>query len=143
MSGRTKSELGVGFFNAITEKTYATIEDTVTTDTRRVLVESLSNYNIFVLDQQFNGNSSISVINTNVTREGSFRDANTSAFVFDMGDKGNRFRPSGCATMSNISTEDGSTSGFLSELDIYRTKGKFRYRIGHDLANKTLVINDL
>jgi len=142
VSGRTKSELGVGFFNAITEKTYATIEDTITKGSRKVLVEPLSNYNIFVLDQQFNGNSSISVINTNVTREGDFRDANTSAFVFDVADKQNRFRSSGRAIMSNVSSTDGKNTGFLSELDIYRTKGKFRYRIGHDFANTTLDIND-
>lgn len=142
ISGRTKSELGVGFFNAITEKTYATVEDTITKNSRKVLVEPLSNYNIFVLDQQFNGNSSISIINTNVTREGDFRDANTSAFVFDVGDKGNRFRSSGRAIMSNVSKEEGNSSGFLSELDIYRTKGNFRYRVGHDFANTTLDIND-
>lgn len=143
ISGRTKSELGVGFFNAITEKTYATIEDTITKNSRRVLVEPLSNYNIFVLDQQFNGNSSISVINTNVTREGGFRDANTSAFVFDVADKKNRFRSSGRAIMSNVSSVDGKSTGFLSELDIFKTKGSFRYRIGHDFANTTLDINDL
>lgn len=143
ISGRTESELGVGFFNAITEKTYAIIEDTITGNTRKVMVEPLANYNIFVLDQQFNGNSSISLINTNVTREGDFRDANTSAFVFNVADKGNRFRSSGRAIMSNVSDGNGNTSGFRSELDVYRIKGKIRYRIGHDFANKTYDINDL
>ena len=142
ISGRTKAGLGVGFFNAITEKTYATIEDTVTLNRREVLVEPLANYNILVFDQQFNGNSSISIINTNVTREGEFRDANTSGFVFDLADKGNRFRTSGRAIMSNVSDVDGNTSGFRSELDVFRIKGKFRYRFGHDLANETYDIND-
>jgi hypothetical protein len=142
ISGRTKQGLGVGFFNAVTKKTYATIQDTITNNTRKVLVEPLANYNILVFDQQFNGNSSISVINTNVTRENSFRDANTSAFVFDLADKGNRFRTSGRAVMSNVSDLNGNTSGFRSELDIMRIKGKFRYRIGHDFANETYDIND-
>ena len=143
VSGRTKSELGVGFFNAITESAYAKIEDTISGTQRKVLVEPLANYNIFVMDQQFNGNSSISLINTNVTREGNFRDANTSAFVFDIADKGNRFRSSGRAIMSNVSADEGSTTGFRSELDIYRIKGKLRYRIGHDLANRNFDANDL
>ena len=143
ISGRTKDKLGVGFFNAITEKTYATVEDTITLNKREVLVEPLSNYNIVVLDQQFNDNSSISLINTNVTRDGHFRDGNASAFVFDVADKGNHFRGSGRAIVSNVNSVDGTKTGFLSELDIFRIKGKFRYRVGHDFANTTYDINDL
>lgn len=143
LSGRTKKKLGIGLFNAITERTFAKIEDTINGTTRKVLVEPLSNYNIFVLDQQFQGNSSVSLINTNVTRDGSFRDANTTAFVFDIADKGNRFRSSGRAIMSNVITEDGTQTGFRTELDIFRIKGKFRYRVGHDFANTTFDINDL
>ena len=142
ISGRTKDKLGIGFFNAITEKTYATVNDTVNGTSRRVLVEPLSNYNIFVLDQQFNDNSSISLINTNVTRDGHFRDANTSAFVFDVADKGNNFRSSGRAIVSNVNNLDGTTTGFQSELDIFRTKGKIRYRVGHDFSNRSFDIND-
>ena len=143
ISGRTKDKLGIGFFNAITEKTFATVSDTITGNRRSVLVEPLANYNIFVLDQQFNGNSSVSLINTNVTRDGGFRDANVSAFVFDVADKGNNFRSSGRAVISNVMEEGGVSTGFRSELDIFRIKGNFRYRIGHDLANKTFDINDL
>jgi Domain of unknown function (DUF5916) len=143
VSGRTKGELGIGFFNAITEKTYATVRDTITGTSRKILVEPVSNYNIIVLDQQFNGNSSVSIINTNVMRNGNFRDANTSAFVFDIADKGNRFRSSGRAVVSNVFEKDGTETGFRSEFDIFRIKGKFRYRVGHDFANTTFEINDL
>ncbi|PTM08429.1 MAG: protein with DOMON-like ligand-binding domain protein, partial [Bacteroidetes bacterium] len=66
LSGRTKDGLGVAFFNAITEKTEATIEDNLTQNTRKEIVEPLANYNILVVDKQFNGNSSISLVNTNV-----------------------------------------------------------------------------
>lgn len=143
ISGRTKKGLGVGFFNAITEKTFAKIADTITGDTRRVLVEPLSNYNIVVLDQQFNENSSISIINTNVTRNGSFRDANSSAFVFNVADKKNHYGASGRAIASNVYENGGATSGFLSELDIAKIYGNFRYRVGHDFSNTTFDINDL
>lgn len=143
ISGRTKDKLGVGFFNAISEKTFAIIDDTITNSSRKILVEPIGNYNIVVLDQQFNDNSSISLINTNVTRDGHFRDGNVSAFVFDVADKQNRFRSSGRAIVSNVNTADGMTTGFLSELDIFRIKGRFRYRIGHDFANNTFDMNDL
>lgn len=143
VSGRTKNELGVGVLNAITEKTFATVKDTVTGVTREVLVEPLTNYNIFVVDQQFNGNSSVSLINTNVMRSGHFRDANTSALVFNIADKGNNFRTSGRAIVSNIFVDGTNQTGFASEFDFFRIKGKFRYRVGHDFANTTYDINDL
>ncbi len=143
ISGRTKGKLGIGFLNAITDKTLATVEDTITTLRREVVIEPLSNYNIFVLDQQFNNNSSVSVINTNVTRNGSFRDANVSALVFDVADKKNTFRFSGRGIFSNVYENGGFRSGFGSELDIFKIKGKFRYRVGHDFANRSYDINDL
>lgn len=143
ISGRTKKGLGIGFFNAITEKTYANIVNSSTEERRKVLIEPLSNYNIFVLDQQFNDNSSVSLINTNVTRNGNFRDANVTAAVFDVSNKKNTYRTSGRAVFSNINEESGTRTGFRSEFDFFETKGNFRYRFGHDFANTTYDINDL
>ena len=144
VSGRTKKGLGVGFLNSITEKTYAVIQDTITGNHRKELIEPLANYNVFVLDQEFNGNSSVSLINTNVLRDGSeFRDANVTAGVFSIADKENTFRTAGRAIFSNVNYGEGFKTGFQSELDIFRIKGNLRYRVGHDFANTTLDINDL
>lgn len=145
ISGRTKNNLGVGFLNSISEATYATIENVLDGSTRRELVEPLTNYNIIVLDQQFNQNSSVSLINTSVIRSGSdFRDANVTAAVFDLSNKENSFNLSGRAVVSSLSEQDSKNQlGFRSEIDLRRTKGKFRYRIGHDFANTTYDINDL
>ena len=79
VSGRSKKGLGVGIFNAITEKTEAKITDEISGETRSETIEPFTNYNVLVVDQQFNGNSSISLINTNVLREGRFRDGNATA----------------------------------------------------------------
>ena len=76
ISGRTSKGLGIGFFNAITEKTYATIEDTLTGETREELIEPLSNYNVLVLDQVLKNNSYITFTNTNVSKQGATRNAN-------------------------------------------------------------------
>ena len=143
VSGRTKDNLGFGFFNAITEKTYARVLNEQTGATTQVLVEPLTNYNILVLDQQFNDNSSISLINTNVTRDGQFRDANTTAIVYDVSDKQNTYNISGRNVASNVSKDNGISTGFLSEIELSRIKGKFRYRLEHKLANTTYDINDL
>jgi len=143
VSGRTKDNLGVGFFNAITEKTYAKVLNEQTGVIREVLVEPLTNYNILVLDQQFNDNSSISLINTNVTRDGQFRDANTTAIIYDVSDKQNTYNLSGRNVASNVTKDNGISTGFLSEIELSRIKGKFRYRIEHKLSNTTYDINDL
>jgi len=143
VSGRTKSNLGIGVLNTITGETKAIVQDTLTGAVREVVVEPIANYNVFVLDQQFNDNSSISLLNTNVVRDGNFRDANVSALAFDVADNGNRFRTSGRAIVNNVNENDGFKTGFRSELDFFRIKGNFRYRVGHDFANKTFDINDL
>lgn len=143
VSGRTENNLGIGVLNTITGETKAIIQDTLTGNLREIIVEPIANYNVAVLDQQFNDNSSISLINTNVTRDGSFRDANVSALAFDVADRGNSFRTSGRAIVSNVNESDGFKTGFMSELDILRIKGNFRYRVGHDFSNKTFDMNDL
>lgn len=143
VSGRTEGKLGIGVFNAITERTFVAVRDSVTGTLRDVEVEPLTNYNIIVLDQQFNDNSSVSLINTNVARNGKFRDGNVSALVFDISDKENRYNTSGRAIYSNVNLVTGNQSGIRTELDFASTQGKFRYRVGHDFANKTYDINDL
>ncbi|HEU0136011.1 MAG TPA: DUF5916 domain-containing protein, partial [Flavobacterium sp.] len=78
VSGRTNEGLGIGVLNAVTKKTYATIRNDMN-EVRREVVEPLVNYNLIVLDQRFNQNSSVSFANSNVTRDGGFRDANVTA----------------------------------------------------------------
>ncbi len=144
ISGRTKGNLGIGVLNAVTEKTEVSITDTITGDSRKALVESLTNYNIFVLDQQFNKNSSVSLINTSVIRNGSkFRDANVSGLVWNLANKANAYRITGRTIASYLNLEDNNTGGFASDIDFERIKGRIRYSVGHSLANKTYDINDL
>ncbi len=96
ISGRTKGNLGIGILNAITDKAVAVIKDTVTGVEQLVNTESLANYNVIVLDQQFNQNSSISFVNTSVLRSGTaFRDGVVTGLAFDVADKQNRMRAAG------------------------------------------------
>ncbi len=144
VSGRTKDNLGIGIFNAITEETKVTIRDTITNRSRTQVVEPLANYNILVFDQQFNQNSSVSLINTSVIREGSqFRDANVSALAWNLSNKVNSHRILGRAIASHINELDDNEGGFASDIDFENIKGNIRYGIGHSLANKTFDINDL
>ena len=144
ISGRTKDKLGIGVFNAITEKTEVEITDTLTGQIRSKVVEPLANYNIIVFDQQFNQNSSLSFINTNVTRSGSdFRDANVSGLAWNLANNATSYRLTGRSIVSQLNLPNKNVVGFSTELDFDRIKGKFRYGFGHDFANKTYDVNDL
>ncbi|WP_323789010.1 DUF5916 domain-containing protein [Psychroserpens sp.] len=143
ISGRTKNGLGIGFFNAITEKTDAKILNTETGETRSETVEPFTNYNIFVLDKQFNGNSSLAIVNTNVTREGHFRDANVTALVANIFNKRNTYNIRGDIKMSNRNLDTGIETGLSSFFFIRKSHGKFRYSFDHSFANENYDINDL
>lgn len=143
VSGRTKKGLGIGFFNAITEKTKATITDTESGTSRQEVVEPLANYNILVIDQQFNGNSSVSLINTNVTRNGHFRDGNVTGLLANISNKRNTYNIRGEVKMSNVNMSDGIKTGMSTFFMIRKAHGKFRYSFDHSLSNENYDINDL
>ncbi len=143
LSGRTKNGLGIGIFNSITEKTEVNIKNTQTDEVRTAIAEPFTNYNIIVLDQQFNKNSSVSLINTNVTRNGHFRDANVTGLLADITDKSNTYNVEAEVKMSSLNLVDGNQNGFSSEIEIKKVGGNYRYGIEHDLADKKYDINDL
>ncbi|NNC46642.1 MAG: carbohydrate binding family 9 domain-containing protein [Winogradskyella sp.] len=144
VSGRTKNGLGIGIFNAITEKTTAKITNTDTNEKRTEVVEPFTNYNILVVDQQFNGNSSISLINSNVTRSGSFRDANATALVSDIVNKRNTYNIETELRMSNVNYQNSSTeTGYSTSFEISKVHGNLRYGVDHRFADTKFEINDL
>ncbi len=142
VSGRTKNGLGIGILNAVTEKTYATIQNNSTQNTRREIVEPLANYNVLVLDQRFRKNSSVSFVNTNVTRNGDFRDGNVSALVWDLNTKKNTYNLSGDFKYSTVNDIEDK-KGISTSLNFAETSGKYRYGFGTDLVTKNFDNNDL
>ncbi len=142
VSGRTSDGLGIGFLNAATQKSYATIKNTETNEERKELVEPFTNYNVLVFDQRFNQNSSVSFINTNVNRFGDFRDANVTALVYDINSKGNKFNVSGDLEMSSI-YDDEKSNGYTAYLNLGKTYGKYRYSIASKYVSKDYDPNDL
>lgn len=142
VSGRTKDGLGIGILNAVTEKTYAVIEDNKTKNIRRQELQPLSNYNVLVLDQRFRKNSAVSFINTNVSRNGSFKDANVSALVWDLNTKKNTYNLSGDFKYSYINDIEDK-KGINSQLNFAETSGKYRYSVGADITTKDYDNNDL
>lgn len=142
ISGRTQKGLGIGFLNAVTQKTYATIKNTDTNSTRKEVIEPLTNYNILVFDQRFRQNSSISFINTNTTRNGNYRDANVTGLAFDLNTKANTYNLSGDFKYSSINDAE-DYSGFKTYLNFEKTSGKYRYLFTGKYTSKNYDTNDL
>lgn len=143
ISGRTKSGLGIGFFNAITEKTEAIIENKTTKKQRSQVVNPFSNYNISVLDYQFNKNSSVTLINTNVFRNGDFRDANATGLLWNIGTKNNKYSFSGATKMTHISDIEHPKTGYMLNVNFKKTAGNWFWELGYNLENKDYDPNDM
>lgn len=145
VSGRTKKGLGLGVLNAITEKTYSTVRNQITGATRKVEVEPLANYNVLVVDQRFNQNSSVAFVNTNVARAGSYRDANVSAAVFDLNTRKNTYNASGNFKYSYINEIENifDRKGYSTSLSVGETSGKYRYNAAASYVSKDYDNNDL
>ncbi len=170
VSGRTTKGTGLGFFNAVESKTFATVRGDDNIE-REVLVNPLTNYNVLVVDQNLKNNSYVSLVNTNVTRLGEAYDANASALVFELRDKKQRFGIEGVAKLSQLLFEDNqnyqeyvSDLGFLRNVDkndltqdqsdtnlegysyglgIAKISGKFNASVSYEMVNHTFEINDL
>ncbi len=144
VSGRTKNGLGIAVLDAITDKTEAIIKNNDNQNIRKVLTEPLANYNVLVVDQEFHKNSSVSFVNTNVSRPNGFRSANTTALLLDLSDKENANKYGGFFKMSQIKGSDNhKTFGYASGLSYYKTKGNIRFGLYQSLANENFDINDL
>jgi hypothetical protein len=143
ISGRTKKGLGIGFFNAITERTEATIRDNVTGEVRMEVTEPFANYNILVIDQNFNGNSAITLTNTNVTRDGSFRDGNVTSLDYHLRTKNSKYFIDGSYAQSNVSEIGINTKGHSFDTSIAKAAGNWQYEAGYAFDDKNYDINDL
>lgn len=146
ISGRTQSGLGIGILNAITKTQYATIEDINTKDQRKVMTDPLTNYNILVLNQSLKNNSSVSLINTNVTRSGADYDANVTAGLFDLNDKKNTWNVGGKVAVSQLLgyLPDGKNqTGYSHQIYFGKTSGRFNFNVWQELTDTKYTHRDL
>ena len=149
ISGRDKNKLGVGFFNSVTAPSAATLRDTITGETRRVNTSSLTNYNVFVLDQILPNNSFVSLINTSVLRGGSDYDVNVLGADFELRTKSRSYSIAGSAAMNSKYGPEfsdvviKSDNGFRESIVLAKINGNWRGKIGHSIKSDTYDPNDL
>jgi hypothetical protein len=145
ISGRLRNGLGIGFFNAVSNSQHAVIADDKGNE-RSVETSPLTNYNILVLDQSLKHNSSVSFINTSVTRSGSDYDAYVTAGLFDFYDKSNTWNIGGKLATSNLTNylPGGKTlTGYSHNIYFGKASGRFNFNINQSLVNDKFNSNDL
>ncbi len=150
LSGRTSTGLGIGVFNALTGNTYAVIADSLN-NRREVLTDPLTNYNILVLDQNLPNNSSVYLINTNVTRPDGWKQSNVGGGGFKFSEKSNTYQLKFDLSLStikapNINSESNSgysKPGLFYNIEFQKTKGKFRFSVYQLAMDNKYNRNDL
>lgn len=149
-SGRTSGGLGIGIFNALTGNTWATLKDS-TGKSRKVLSDPTTNYNIVVLDQALPNNSSVYLINTNVSRPDSWDHSNVTGTGVSLGDKTKTYRLNASVAISKWFPAVGEKSftygdqgiGENYSLSFLKTRGKFQFSVYYSILDKDFNINDM
>jgi Domain of unknown function (DUF5916)/Carbohydrate family 9 binding domain-like len=142
-SGRTRDNLGIGIFNAITEPVHARLRNLGTNQDSVITTEPLANYNIIVLDQALKNRSYITFTNTNVIRNGHERDGNTMALDIALYDKQNQYGVILRPRYSKIFTAGGGYDGFANSLEFGKVSGKLQFSVINDLKSDKYDPNDL
>ncbi|MBK6633965.1 MAG: hypothetical protein IPG38_06300 [Chitinophagaceae bacterium] len=142
-SGRTKGNLGIGIFNAVSAPMYAKIRDVATGKDSSILTEPLTNYNIIVLDQALKNRSSISFTNTNVLRRGNSRNANVSSVDLSLFDRKNYHNFSFTGKYSSIWGKLANKKGFTTTAGFGKVSGVIQYRATVNVESDQYDPNDL
>lgn len=141
-SGRTSSGLGIGVLNAIENRGYATI-NVSDNGQESVVIHPLTNYNVSVLDQNLPYNSYVSLINTNVWREGDAYNANVTGTEFGLRTKNNKYLLSGNAAISQRHLEEAAQIGYNWKLNWSKTRGNWQYTLTANEISPDFNPNDL
>lgn len=149
ISGRNKNGLAIGILNAVTDNTYAVIEDSLG-NTRKILTDPLTNYSIVVFDQVMKNNSDFFITNTNVTRSKAYDDANITCSGLSLVDKSNTWNLTAMAAISQKYEKNDSIEGSYNNTigqrysgGFYKIKGNFTAGIWGESYDPHFNANDL
>ncbi|HUM46569.1 MAG TPA: DUF5916 domain-containing protein [Chitinophagales bacterium] len=145
ISGRTNGNLGLGLFNAVSTPTYAVITNTTDNSERQVLTDPLTNYNVLVVDQGLKNNSYVTLINTNVMREGSYYDANVTGTEFQLNNKKQSYGifAGGAVSQKYYNGFKDPEAGYTTRLNLRKISGKFTTTLWQYIESDTYDPNDL
>lgn len=142
VSGRTKGGLGIGVFNAVEGRSFATIRDSLGGQ-RKIETNPLTNYNVFVLSQNLKNNSTVSLVNTNVTREAGNRDANVTLAKAELYSADGKYRSISTVSLSSIFENNETEFGHKVDVNIGKVSGIWQYGFAYGEESETYDPNDL
>lgn len=149
ISGRSAGGLAIGVFNAVTDNTFATLEDSLG-QRRKIQTEALTNFNILVFDKALRSNSNAYFINTNVTRVNSLRQANVTGAGLSLVNNSSTYRLNSSAALSQVFLKQDSLqqkysliTGLKYDLGFERIRGNFRFNLRRSALGPSYDDNDL
>ncbi len=149
ISGKTKDNLSVGLFNAVTNNLMVDATDG-NNHSKKILYEPLTNFNILVLDKTLKNNSHLGFINTNVTRTVQGNDANVSGIDAKVLNKKNSYAFVFQENISNIFLKNStdfstakSVTGNRTVSSISKITGMWQWAYNIDATSNSYNSNDL
>lgn len=148
ISGRNNQGTAIGFMNAITNNTYAVVEDKQG-NRREILTDPFTNYNIVVVDQALKNNSSAYVINTSVLRSKNYDDANVTGAGFNLLNKKNTYRINMSGALSQVFDYDAeqlkynTKRGYKYYATVGKVSGNFQWDLYRSVMDDKFDDNDL
>ena len=145
VSGRLNNGLGIGFFNATTDNTYALIKNK-SGETRKVLTEPFANYNILVFDKQYKSNNNFYVINLNTTRRNDNKDANVTGAGFSLFTNNKKYAFVGDGVYSSQqyhAEEQKDLNGYRYNLKFAKVSGAFKFGMLSEVIDTAYNVMDL
>lgn len=150
LSGRGKNGLGVGLLNAVTGPTYYTVLDTTdeTGQTRELMADPFTNYNIFVVDKNIKHNSNWSFVTSNVNRGEHMGGENVALGRVSLFDKTNTWNPGAAFHLSNSWRPDSTgkmvnTPGYKYSVNFNKVSGNFQFYLMRNVESNTYTHNAL
>jgi len=144
ISGRTNKGLGIGFFNAMSANTWAEVKDTLTGETRKILTQGFTNYNMIVLDQNLKNNSYFDILNTNYYMPTEGYTANVSGTDFKFANKSYTYALTGSGFISQKYYSHANPEfGYAYTLGFGKISGNFKFTYSQTLETDTYDPNDM
>ncbi|MCB0806575.1 MAG: carbohydrate binding family 9 domain-containing protein [Bacteroidales bacterium] len=144
ISGKTKNKLAIGVFNAMTADTRATLVDSSSGNSRNIITEPFTNYNMFVIDQAILKKSFVSFYNTNTWQPESGYSANVTGAETKLTDNSNTWAIWGQGIVSQkYNTGMSPEFGYTYGLEAGKTSGNFTFSLTHQLIDDNYDPNDM
>jgi len=144
ITGKTASGISIGFLNAVSGKSYATIEDTLSGQKRQYLMQGLTNYNVSIVEKSLKNNSYISLINANRIRFDNQDYSNVVGTQTAIYTPSNiyQFKFKGAISYKSMPEFD-KNAGFKANTEFEKVKGNLRFKLENNIESETFDPNDL